>query len=272
MQLRGQRPLRASGSFQTASSVLVVSVKNIIMDALAGYGSDPASDSDNGINSSGSGALSGLLTHYSDESDDNFNKSGDFRDDVERKKSEIKSSMHGRPGEKEMCSETFPRKRRRWDNANEDRNTAISIGSVIPPPSLSSNSNILYHKDYTTNLRRTLTAQAQAQDRNGLTKENQQLNKTLKQLRNKLRQQNRSATDSTPYSFLLKAQRDFGNPHLIKSVITHYSLSPLQSHVGNTFGSFEGVERLVAAEEKARSATSKHTSGMRDCPDVRSGV
>ena len=44
------------------------------------------------------------------------------------------------------------------------------------------------------------------------------------------------------------------NPHLLKSVIDHYELKGLGSNIRNSFKSFEQIDRLVVAEEKARIA------------------
>ena len=61
------------------------------MDALAGYGSDSESDEDN--EPSGGGALSGLLTHYSDDSDDNDNGTTNNQIGANGKKPEGSSSI-----------------------------------------------------------------------------------------------------------------------------------------------------------------------------------
>ena len=75
--------------------------------------------------------------------------------------------------------------------------------------------------------------------------EKQQLNNKLEQLKF---QQNESIAKH------VKNQEDFGNPHLLKSVIDHYELKGLGSNIGNSFKSFEQIDRLVVAEEKARIA------------------
>ena len=56
----------------------------------------------------------------------------------------------------------------------------------------------------------------------------------------------------------LKSQHEFGNPHLLKTIIDHFQISPLESHVGNSFGGFEYVERMVVAEERARVAAANY--------------
>ena len=64
------------------------------------------------------------------------------------------------------------------------------------------------------------------------------------------------ATVIIPSSFSahLKSQREFGNPHLLKTIIDHFQIHPLRSHGGTSFKGFEYADRLMAAEERARIA------------------
>mmetsp|Transcript_6227 Transcript_6227/g.9838 ORF Transcript_6227/g.9838 Transcript_6227/m.9838 type:complete len:280 (+) Transcript_6227:128-967(+) len=267
------------------------------MDALAGYGSDSESDKDN--EPSGGGALSGLLTHYSDDSDDNDNGTTNNQNGANGKKPESSSSINGGEygkdimaeekkidaGVKEAGSDGHPKKRRRrWDNPNEDPISSINIVNVLPPPSLltisadkdtvngcrsSDNpfqSSLLFQKDYTTELRQTLSQQLQTQSQGKeISKEKQQLNMKLEQLHDTFQQKNQAPGDTSSASSFaahLKSQKEFGNPHLLKSIIEHYSLTPLESHVGNSFNGFEYVDRLMSAEEKARIAAANYDAGM----------
>jgi hypothetical protein len=222
------------------------------MDALANYGSDDSNSSAD-ENSSGKG-ISGLLGHYSDSDNDEapasndndnkkvkVNKEGDDNNNTN-------SVDGGQPNKK---------KRRRWDNPRDsDATNPIDINSVLPTPKLSSTDTFqsltTFNNDYTTNLRRKLSQQLQTQTRQrgdtAVSAEKQQLNTKLEQLYKKFQSESSSTGSS------IKSNNDFGNPHLLKSVIDHYELKGLGSNIGNSFKSFEQIDRLVIAEEKARIA------------------
>jgi len=231
------------------------------MDALANYGSD---DSNSSADDTGKG-ISGLLGHYSDSDNDdaattssNIEKANDIVEvNKEGDDKTTNSEDEGQPNKK---------KRRRWDNPKDDSeaNADIDINSVLPAPKLSSTdtyqSLTAFNKDYTTNLRRKLAQQLQTQTRERgdtvIPAEKQQLNNKLEQLYEKF-QQNESTTSS--FAKHIKNQEDFGNPHLLKSVIDHYELKGLGSNIGNSFKSFEQIDRLVVAEEKARIAQANNS-------------
>jgi len=228
------------------------------MDALANYGSD---DSNSSVdeNSSGKG-ISGLLGHYSDSDDaattsSNIEKANDIVEvNKEGDDKTTNSEDDGQPNKK---------KRRRWDNPKDDDET-VDINSVLPTPKLSSTGTFqsltTFNKDYTTNLRRKLAQQLQTQTRERgdtvIPAEKQQLNNKLEQLYEKF-QQNESTTSS--FAKHIKSNNKFGNPHLLKSVIDHYELKGLGSNIGNSFKSFEQIDRLVVAEEKARIAQANNS-------------
>ena len=136
---------------------------------------------------------------------------------------------------------------------------------MLPTPKLSSTGTFqsltTFNKDYTTNLRRKLAQQLQTQTRQRgdtvIPLEKQQLNDKLEQLYEKFQQNESSSTSS--FAKHIKNQEDFGNPHLLKSVIDHYELKGLGSNIGNSFKSFEQIDRLVVAEEKARIAQANNS-------------
>jgi len=227
------------------------------MDALANYGSD---DSNSSADDTGKG-ISGLLGHYSDSDNDeaattssNIEKANDIVEvNKEGNDNNTTNSMDdGQPNKK---------KRRRWDNPKDDDETA-DINSVLPTPKLSSTdtyqSLTTFNKDYTTNLRRKLAQQLQTQIRErrdtAVSAEKQQLNNKLEQLYEKFQQSESSSSTSSFFAKHIISNNDFGNPHLLKSVIDHYELKGLGSNIGNSFKPFEQIDRLVVAEEKARIA------------------
>jgi len=72
---------------------------------------------------------------------------------------------------------------------------------------------------------------------------------------------NSNNNGSTVKSFAnhLKAQKEFGNPHLFPSIIQHFGIDPMGSNIPksmwdpkNDFAPFEYVERIVAKEEENR--------------------
>ncbi|KAL7538708.1 hypothetical protein ACHAXR_012830 [Thalassiosira sp. AJA248-18] len=253
------------------------------MDALAGYGSD--SDSDEDTKPSGGGALAGLLAHYSDDSDANENGTRTHNPNengANGKKSEGKDIAE----EKKTNGEGHTKKRRRrWDNPGEDVDgISVNVDSVLPPPPLMTGTStkdsddgsqncsdpmMLFQKDYTAKIREKLAQQLQNQSQGkDASPEKQQLNKKLEQLHNKFHQNKDHAADNTTTSSVssfaahLKSQHEFGNPHLLKNIIDHFNISPLESHVGNSFSGFEHVDRLMSAEERARIAAANYGAGM----------
>ena len=59
----------------------------------------------------------------------------------------------------------------------------------------------------------------------------------------------------------LKAQHEFGNPHLLKGLTDHFQIQPLDSNISNSFKGFEYVDRLYAAEERSRIAAANFPGG-----------
>ena len=230
------------------------------MDALANYGSD---DSNSSTDENGSGkGISGLLGNYSDSDNDEAPASNDNDNIKVKVNSNEEGNDNNTTNSVDDGQQPNKKKRRRWDNPKDDdeTNTDIDISSVLPAPTLSSTdtyqSLTTFNKDYTTNLRQKLAQQLQTQTRERrdtvIPAEKRQLNNKLEQLYEKF-QQNESTTSSFA-SHIKSNKEDFGNPHLLKSVIDHYELKGLGSNIGNSFKSFEQIDRLVVAEEKARIA------------------
>ena len=222
------------------------------MDALANYGSDDS-------NSSTDDTGKGLLGHYSDSDSDEAATSSS---NIEKANDNIKVEVN-KEGDDDNTTNSVDEgqpnknKRRRWDNPRDsDATNPIDINSVLPTPKLSSTDTFqsltTFNKDYTTNLRRKLSQQLQTQTRQrgdtAVSAEKQQLNTNLEQLYEKFQ------SESLSTGCNIKSNNDFGNPHLLKSVIDHYELKGLGSNIGNSFKSFEQIDRLVIAEEKARIA------------------
>lgn len=214
------------------------------MDALAGYGSD--SD-----DSMVAGDSIDLLGHYSSSSGDDGGKDdGDCAEEKQLNVNENKS-----PGDTSADGDQPKKRRRRWDNPDGAiNNNILNVDCVLPPPTLLSasatddhpfQSLTLFKKDHTTDLRVKIAQQLQSQltlqDNTEASSANIQLN-TLRE----------NFSSSSSFAAHLKSQHDFGNPHLLKNVIDHFGINPLESHVGNTFKSFEQVHRLIQAEERVR--------------------
>ena len=243
------------------------------MDALAGYGSSDSSGSSNqgevGSNSGTKTGIHGLIGHYSDDSnDDELNKThtsgGPDSEVVEKGEESGETQQEINDGQVDGQPK---KRRRRWD-ADMTTNNTINIESLLPAPTLSLSSSstdpfqsmTLFDKDHTTGLRQKLAEQLQTQTQAqegklALTEKQQQLNKKLDQLYDKF-QQNKSS-----FAAHLKSSHEFGNPNLIKTVIDHFEINPLSSHVGNSFKGFETVDRLMAAEERARIVAANYDAG-----------
>ncbi|KAL3777891.1 hypothetical protein ACHAWO_008428, partial [Cyclotella atomus] len=182
------------------------------MDALAGYGSD--SDASNAQ----IGALSGLLGNYSDD-----------------------DSHH----DASIASMQPPTKRLKCDTKVDASLMAEdNIPEILPAPPLTSvaSSNnppsICFTKDYTVELRQKLSQQLATQIKGGQTDKQQALNNKLNQMRDTFHSKTSNDTTSKSFATHLKSQHQFHNPHLLKDIISHFEISPLQSNVGNTFSGF----------------------------------
>ncbi|KAL7461243.1 hypothetical protein ACHAXS_001664, partial [Conticribra weissflogii] len=116
----------------------------------------------------------------------------------------------------------------------------------------------LFPEDYTLKLREKLTRQFLSQTDNP-SKKHKELNEKLNKI---------SSTLSSSFASHLKSQHEFGNPHLLKNVIDHFQINPLESHVGNKFGKFEFVERLVVAEEKSRVAAANFNANVAPAGEI----
>jgi len=258
------------------------------MDALAGYGSSDSSGSSNQEvgNSGTKTGISGLIGHYSDDSDvDEQNKvtthtvhhapqpgvSGGPISEVVKKGVQNEDAQEVNDGgeEKQQVDGQPKKRQRRWD-VDMTANNTINIDSLLPAPTLLSSSTdpfqsmTLFDKDHTTELRKKLAEQLQTQTQAqegklGSTEKQQQLTKKLEQLYDKFQQNHQP--DGSSFAAHLKSSHEFGNPNLIKTVIDHFEIKPLESHVGNSFKGFETVDRLMAAEERARIVAANYDAG-----------
>ena len=250
------------------------------MDALAGYGSSDSSGSSNQEvgNSGTKTGISGLIGHYSDDSDvDEQNKvtthtAGGPVSEVVKKgvQNGDAQEINDGGGEKKQQVDGQPKKRqRRWD-VDMTANNTINIDSLLPAPTLLSSSTdpfqsmTLFDKDHTTELRKKLAEQLQTQThaqegKLGSTEKQQQLTKKLEQLYDKFQQNHQP--EGSSFAAQISASHEFGNPNLIRTVIDHFEINPLSSHVGNSFKGFETVDRLMAAEERARIVAANYDAG-----------
>ena len=233
------------------------------MDALAGYGSSDSSDNDYGDDNKPKSALSGLLANLSDASDD---------DDAH---------AHAADAADNGCEESNepPKKkmRRGDDEVVEDHDSELSHPQqhiILPPPQLLVSINtvqdddndinidtdpfqslIVSTKDYTSELRQSLAQQLQAQTCNMSEKQKRLADKL------KLLKEQTSSSSSSSFASHLKSKQEFGNPHLLKDVIDHFQIIPLDSSK-QQFKPFEFLDRLQLSEEKARIAAANYNAGQ----------
>lgn len=218
------------------------------MDALAGYGSD---SNDSMV----AGDSIDLLGHYSSSSGDDGKR--DDCDGAEEK--QLNVNENNSPGDTLADGDQPKKRRRRWDNPDGAKinNNILNADCVLPPPTLLLSTSAtddhpfqsltLFKKDHTTDLRVKIAQQLQSQQTLQDNAEASSANIQLNTLR-----ENFSSSSTKSFANHLKSQHDFGNPYLLKNVIDHFGINPLESHVGNTFKSFEQVHRLIQAEERVR--------------------
>lgn len=249
------------------------------MDALGGYGSSDLSDNDTGDEKPKS-ALSGLLANLSDASDDDDDDvvhAAAAADAAEATTTDDNGNEANEPPKKKL--------RRGGDEVgNDDSISCPQQHVLLPPPvvSASINSTIetdnintdvapfqsLIHstKDYTSDLRQTLTQQLQSQT-SEMSQKQKRLAEKLKLLHETF--QNKSDTEpnntttsissSSSFASHLKSKQEFGNPHLLKDIIDHFQITPLDSR---QFKQFEFFDRLQISEEKARIAAANYDAGI----------
>jgi hypothetical protein len=283
---------------ESNSRVTIIS-DSLKMDALVGYGSD-SDNSDQAVvpspvavavavavgTSAAAGGLSGLLGHYSgdDDSDEDMYGIKSNQTCIEGVKKGVQSIANGVEAIDEKAHEhaafdgqSTKKRRKRWDAPHEDG----MVHNVIPPPTLLNDTSnqdpyqslALFHKDHTTSLRHKLSQQYQTQSQHHESEGggvatasvgNPQLANTLEHLYDQFQRKNPNSecTTSPTSSFAahLKSKHEFGNPHLLKTIIDHFHIQPLESHIGNKFKSFEYVDRLMSAEERARVAALNYDS------------
>ncbi|KAL7484507.1 hypothetical protein ACHAW6_010152, partial [Cyclotella cf. meneghiniana] len=243
-----------------------------LMDALAGYGSDSDSSEEDRVKNTsstcGAETLSSLLGNYSDEDEDDGSKK--IEDIVDK-------ACFG--GVAELTDDQPKKRVKRGDNPNaHEYEMERELPDILPPPRLLTEdarggdaplccnhfqSLTMFPKDYTVQLREQLSSSLKSQiQAKELPKEQQDLREKLDKMFNTFQQHESISRNSgvVPKSFAdhLKGQHEFGNPHLLKDIIDHFQINPLESNMNNSFKSFEYVDRLVAAEERSRIAAANH--------------
>lgn len=249
------------------------------MDALGDYGSSDSSDNDCGDDTKPKRALSSLLANLSDASDDD--------DDNEAHAAVAADKTTGDYGNEN--DELPPNKKMRLGGEEVQDHDSVSHHVVLSPPQLltSTNNNtsqeadvktdsdpfhslLLSSKDYTSQIRQTLTQQSKSQT-SDMSQKQKQLADRLKLLQGTFHKSNEAmqqteqisnsssnVASSSSFAAHLKSKQEFGNPHLLKDVIDHFQITPLDS---KQFKPFEFFDRLQIAEEKARIAAANYNSG-----------
>ena len=193
------------------------------MDAITqGYSSDSESDSESKANKTSLGAL----TAYADDSDNDSNENEDTKaSNISKEKSPPITSTSASPLHKKQ--------RISQDNV---------INSLPSPTLLQANSNqndqqrsmILFSKNY-------LESKTKYKQVN----EDPSLIEKLHGL----------YSNDNSFAQQLKSQKEFGNPYLFPSAISHFGIEPIRSHASNlesSFQAFEYIERLLQKEEENR--------------------
>ena len=247
------------------------------MDALGDYGSsDDSSDDDN----KPKGALSGLLANLSDVSDDDDDNEAHADATSDKITNDCGGENDGLPPKKKI---------RLGDEEVQDHDSA-SHHVVLPSPQWLAPTNnntsqeagsktniepfhslLLSSKDYTSQIRQTLTQQSKSQT-SDMSQKQKQLADRLKLLQGTFHKSNEAmqqteqisnsssntVSSSSSFAAYLKSKQEFGNPHLLKDIIDHFQITPLDS---SQFKPFEFFDRLQIAEEKARIAAANYDAG-----------
>ena len=149
--------------------------------------------------------------------------------------------------------------------------TIEDIPDILPPPRLlgeGSTSNEFasiasFSKDYNLEMREKLQQQKVRQIKQAQNDEQKRLSVKLDQMYQTFQTKDHD-DDKTTKSFAahLKSQHAFHNPHLLKDIISHFEIEPLQSNASNLFQRFEYVDRLMSAEERSRLAAVGMQGGL----------
>jgi hypothetical protein len=253
------------------------------MDALVGYGSSSdSSDNDSSDDNKPKSAapLSGLLANLSDASDDD--------DDAHATAAATAAAVDAtteNDGKNESNNNEPPKKKIRL--GKDDNSVPNPQHDVLPPPQVLASKNtgqddyedtdpfqslILATNDYTVQLRQTVTNQLQSQTSQMLSQKQKRLADKLKLLHETFQQKDDSsmmqptnsssnnATSSSSFASHLKSKQEFGNPHLLKTIIDHFQITPLD-YSRQFFKPFEFFDRLQVSEEKARIAAANYDAG-----------
>ena len=182
--------------------------------------------------------------------------------------------------DKQGAKEEPSAKRRRLQNRNEGNCQSAKMRALFPNPKLLQNENdqnqhnafdslILFPKDYVSDhviekLRLDNQMEAGNDDDALATKLNDMYTKFYpassdESSKLKTSKGNITTTSSSSSSFAkhLKEQKEFGNPHLFPSIISHFGINPMGTNVieankNEQFAKFEYVENIVQKEEENR--------------------
>mmetsp|Transcript_31936 Transcript_31936/g.48998 ORF Transcript_31936/g.48998 Transcript_31936/m.48998 type:complete len:235 (+) Transcript_31936:77-781(+) len=206
------------------------------MDALGAYESEDDDSSQNSdekaANDPDCSALSGLIAEQSSDEDEEKREPKKIKEDKTAEPSARENRVEGEQLElKENTNTkmlTTRKRKRRWDN-NPD------TFEVLPPPSLSESSLILWNEDYISSTFRNLSTACANVD----------LQQKLDHLREK--------SKNTSWAEQLMSQQEFHNPHFFENAIAHFGIrDPLGSTIpfGGSLQEFEF--NVMATEEQTR--------------------
>ena len=240
------------------------------MEALAqGYGSDSSDSSKEEGSNENKNALHLLVSNYSDDSDGGDNNDSNINTNRGSKSSHTITKKDFTSGD----SPPPPSKRQRQD----DKKT-------MPPPRISDPINdnpfdalTLFTKDYISQKTEQFQVQSQAiQQQEGDGQDKSFTNTILSTKLNNMYHNFYTDGDNgnfskTSFAKHLKSQKEFGNPHLFPSIISHFGIDPLGTNSimavsKNTsqgtastdtgkkemFAKFEYVEKIMQKEEENR--------------------
>eukprot|EP00978_Attheya_sp_CCMP212_P028426 scaffold98053_cov34-Attheya_sp.AAC.2 len=239
------------------------------MDALAGYGSDSSDAS-----APKKAPLSGLLAHYSDDDDDDVEEPSSVPCGVPsselsttKNKDSSNSSANNNNIHANSCSP--PTKKQKMVPLLQQQQQ-----QGLPPPRLTASSTteptswIELRQDYTTKYRSAQVSESSSLQQQEAAQEAQlEWGPTLQSLHDTFYASSSTSSTLLPtnnFATHLKSQKDFGNPHMFPSVISHFGIEAHGSNLDTTimvdaFDDFEYANRLVTAEEQARIRASERS-------------
>lgn len=212
------------------------------MDALGGY--SDSDDDDSHKETPTNHILGGLLANYSDE-DDEYNS---------------KCS-------KEVKDSSSPDKKRAKITGVKN-----NVGPVtsLPPPTLLCDSFSTpfmslfeFNKNYTKILPDT-PSNYNTNESTTSTSSNEKLNELYQSLT--------SSSESKSFASHLQSKKDFHNPHMFPSIISHFNIDARASNIRKDiwdphgFQNFEYIDRLVISEEQSRMDAIKQQQKNQQAP------